>query len=106
IFFFSSRRRHTIFSRDWSSDVCSSDLLDETKLSYERKLVVTQRWFLGSAIFLLICVLPIVGQLIPGPWQQWFPSTPHNGEGASEIGRASCRERVQIWLGALALRKE
>src|SRR5690606_39852977 len=25
-FFFSSRRRHTRFSRDWSSDVCSSDL--------------------------------------------------------------------------------
>src|SRR5690606_21853384 len=24
-FFFSSRRRHTRFSRDWSSDVCSSD---------------------------------------------------------------------------------
>src|SRR5690606_17695102 len=27
-FFFSSRRRHTRFSRDWSSDVCSSDLLN------------------------------------------------------------------------------
>src|SRR5690606_10991375 len=26
-FFFSIKRRHTIFSRDWSSDVCSSDLL-------------------------------------------------------------------------------
>src|SRR5690606_6802474 len=26
IFFFSSRERHTRFSRDWSSDVCSSDL--------------------------------------------------------------------------------
>src|SRR5712675_2736250 len=26
-FFFSSRRRHTRCSRDWSSDVCSSDLL-------------------------------------------------------------------------------
>src|SRR5690606_29751940 len=26
---FSSRRRHTRFSRDWSSDVCSSDLDDE-----------------------------------------------------------------------------
>src|SRR5947209_17306884 len=26
IFFFSSRRRHTIYWRDWSSDVCSSDL--------------------------------------------------------------------------------
>src|SRR2546422_11014011 len=25
-FFFSSRRRHTSCSRDWSSDVCSSDL--------------------------------------------------------------------------------
>src|SRR5690606_40004006 len=32
--FFSSRRRHTRFSRDWSSDVCSSDLalLDVTKI--------------------------------------------------------------------------
>src|SRR2546429_6045758 len=28
IFFFSSRRRHTRCSRDWSSDVCSSDLLN------------------------------------------------------------------------------
>src|SRR6266511_2344382 len=26
VFFLSSRRRHTSFSRDWSSDVCSSDL--------------------------------------------------------------------------------
>src|SRR5256886_10969371 len=31
IFFFSSRRRHTRFDCDWSSDVCSSDL----KLTYE-----------------------------------------------------------------------
>ena len=28
LFFFSSRRRHTRCSRDWSSDVCSSDLGD------------------------------------------------------------------------------
>src|SRR5690606_41077592 len=27
----SSRRRHTRFSRDWSSDVCSSDLCDRGK---------------------------------------------------------------------------
>ena len=27
-FFFSSRRRHTRCSRDWSSDVCSADLND------------------------------------------------------------------------------
>src|SRR5258707_7992519 len=28
-FFFSSRRRHTRYWRDWSSDVCSSDLVGE-----------------------------------------------------------------------------
>src|SRR5258707_3597141 len=27
-FFFSSRRRHTRYWRDWSSDVCSSDLFN------------------------------------------------------------------------------
>src|SRR5436309_10663080 len=30
-FFFSSRRRHTRFSRDWSSDVCSSDLVSPSR---------------------------------------------------------------------------
>src|SRR3712207_8588899 len=30
IFFFSSRRRHTRYWRDWSSDVCSSDLSRRT----------------------------------------------------------------------------
>src|SRR2546421_1512085 len=28
-FFFSSRRRHTRSDRDWSSDVCSSDLFED-----------------------------------------------------------------------------
>src|SRR5690606_5896321 len=32
-FFFSSRRRHTRFSRDWSSDVCSSDLGGDAQLA-------------------------------------------------------------------------
>src|SRR3712207_516312 len=35
VFFFSSRRRHTIYWRDWSSDVCSSDLAER---SWERDL--------------------------------------------------------------------
>src|SRR5207237_6690996 len=30
-FFFSSRRRHTRFKCDWSSDVCSSDLSDRVR---------------------------------------------------------------------------
>src|SRR5437868_7331084 len=31
-FFFSSRRRHTRSKRDWSSDVCSSDLSERCEL--------------------------------------------------------------------------
>src|SRR4249920_1467329 len=31
IVFFSSRRRHTRCGRDWSSDVCSSDLSDDVE---------------------------------------------------------------------------
>src|SRR2546429_3009255 len=35
-FFFSSRRRHTRCSRDWSSDVCSSDLVAVANENYGR----------------------------------------------------------------------
>src|SRR5438445_13622276 len=38
-FFFSSRRRHTRYWRDWSSDVCSSDL----KLNGEPVVVIGQQ---------------------------------------------------------------
>src|SRR5437016_2229412 len=33
MFFFSSRRRHTRLVSDWSSDVCSSDLIQESELN-------------------------------------------------------------------------
>src|SRR5438874_2172641 len=36
LLFFSSRRRHTRSLRDWSSDVCSSDLLDAALLHFLR----------------------------------------------------------------------
>src|SRR5256884_1644640 len=36
-FFFSSRRRHTRCSRDWSSDVCSSDLVGGSELMEHRR---------------------------------------------------------------------
>src|SRR6266511_5076519 len=39
-FFFSSRRRHTRFSRDWSSDVCSSDLRGEHRQAQEQPLLL------------------------------------------------------------------
>src|SRR5690349_24065946 len=35
LFFFSSRRRHTRSLRDWSSDVCSSDLVDLSRSPFE-----------------------------------------------------------------------
>src|SRR5256886_5894274 len=38
IFFFSSRRRHTRFDCDWSSDVCSSDLACDRKRSAGARL--------------------------------------------------------------------
>src|SRR2546421_6068121 len=37
-FFFSSRRRHTRSDRDWSSDVCSSDLQEIDVLIAERRV--------------------------------------------------------------------
>src|SRR5690606_39341956 len=41
VFFFSSRRRHTRFSRDWSSDVCSSDLFRAAVVSGPRPRATT-----------------------------------------------------------------
>src|SRR3712207_8555150 len=43
-FFFSSRRRHTRYWRDWSSDVCSSDLVVAYHLD-ERRVA---RWSEGG----------------------------------------------------------
>src|SRR5260370_28995108 len=44
LFFFSSRRRHTIFKCDWSSDVCSSDLTaNETRLAPLRHKLLAAR---------------------------------------------------------------
>src|SRR5204863_4358044 len=46
VFFFSSRRRHTRSLRDWSSDVCSSDLVFLQRCAFGcavRKLVMDKR---------------------------------------------------------------
>src|SRR5260370_4895289 len=48
IFFFSSRRRHTRFKCDWSSDVCSSDLKMNQFLKDEGALVVLQYGYNGD----------------------------------------------------------
>src|SRR2546427_8626572 len=38
-FFFSSRRRHTRFDCDWSSDVCSSDLSNDVARNAARDVI-------------------------------------------------------------------
>src|SRR5438045_9477575 len=65
-FFFSSRRRHTRCLSDWSSDVCSSDL---NNVLIHGKLKT-----------------PWINTLLVGLIAAAF----------AEIGRASCRERVDI----------
>src|SRR5438270_2016608 len=53
-FFFSSRRRHTRFDCDWSSDVCSSDLLEGTGILHgdrahaARPAILRRRTTLGE----------------------------------------------------------
>src|SRR6266487_5707782 len=44
LFFFSSRRRHTRWTGDWSSDVCSSDLIDTQRLPGQDTLYRGSTW--------------------------------------------------------------
>src|SRR5699024_5648514 len=50
-FFFSSRRRHTRSKRDWSSDVCSSDLLPASKEYPEQVFTRDIGFTLGEKLF-------------------------------------------------------
>src|SRR5690606_39990398 len=100
----SSRRRHTRFSRDWSSDVCSSDLsdckqksipfifsaLDPTSNVAGMRLQPPARTPIAAALSLALATLAAASAVA-----QPTPSEP-----AAQIGRASCRERV--WISALA----
>src|SRR3712207_8602890 len=97
IFFFSSRRRHTRYWRDWSSDVCSSDL--EAWYAHIPGLVVAcpatpadNKGLLKSAIR---CDDPVVYMEHKNLWglEGEVPDDP-DCVVPFEIGRASCRERV------------
>src|SRR5262245_62570904 len=50
-FFFSSRRRHTRCLSDWSSDVCSSDLLTAPRVELHQRALrgLVHRFELGQA---------------------------------------------------------
>src|SRR5207249_7381790 len=66
-FFFSSRRRHTRSKRDWSSDVCSSDLsvagLDIRHIPYKGVLAVVPD-LLGGRVTMMFSPLPVVLPLV------------------------------------------
>src|SRR3712207_8262254 len=101
-FFFSSRRRHTRYWRDWSSDVCSpistypDGFPEEIIARFESE---TGRGVIGNK--------PASGTRIIeelGPEQEkagsWIVYT------SAEVGRASCRERGEISVGAGQLKKK
>src|SRR3712207_3175592 len=124
VFFFSSRRRHTRYWRDWSSDVCSSDLLlaDEInrapakvqsallEVMQERQVTIGGQTFPVPSPFLVLATQnPIESEgTYPLPEAQVdrfllkllvdYPST---GEEAAVVGRslqgmAEVRERLTI----------
>src|SRR5690606_39403631 len=85
-FFFSSRRRHTRFSRDWSSDVCSSDLVSlhiETHVREDRIHLYGFEATAERAWFTLLQTVQGVGAKVAIAILSLY-----------EIGRASCRERA------------
>src|SRR5690606_41020316 len=93
---FSSSRRHTRFSRDWSSDVCSSDLTYETigiaapvmlvLLRILQGLSTGGEW--GGAVLMAVEHAPVGRRGRMGAFPQIGVPI--------EIGRASCRERVSV----------
>src|SRR5207253_8102589 len=105
-FFFSSRRRHTRWPRDWSSDVCSSDLI-----SYVNNTVDPNNDFpatLGTSGSTVIDLgggvrnVNVVANF--NSFDLQIPAVIQNG--GLKIGRASCRERGEVPERAICLKKK
>src|SRR5207249_9497911 len=99
-------RRHTRSKRDWSSDVCSSDLTDAVGLKYpapfgDESLALGP--FLIRPDYLAILVVSVVSfsaifyLLYRTRFGRAMRAVAERPD--AEIGRASCRERVGIWGG-------
>src|SRR5699024_11839766 len=60
LFFFSSRRRHTRSKRDWSSDVCSSDLekAEDFKKLFEQAQIETQSVYGNKDLYIEKIIYP------------------------------------------------
>src|SRR5262245_64346294 len=98
-FFFSSRRRHTRCLSDWSSDVCSSDLMYQQSQAAGHRRAQLPR--LGGPV-------PARGDRAAGEPSDDPPRTDEAGALSvfGQIGRASCRERGEIWVVEGALKEK
>src|SRR5690606_41002941 len=95
-FFFSSRRRHTRFSRDWSSDVCSSESRAQNVLAH----LYLDAGRLDAA------EAAIERARLRGSTAPHFRWEPLYTLALVQIGRASCRERVYTSGAAVSLKKK
>src|SRR5437867_12270345 len=95
-FFFSSRRRHTRSYGDWSSDVCSSDLYRRRDGPSRHSADALER--LGDAADRDTRVERLLVRRSRAVADELAYT-------AVEIGRASCRERVWIWVGGGCVKK-
>src|SRR5690606_41592964 len=94
---FASRSRHTSFSRDWSSDVCSSELSSDQRVNQHVAWGPGPRE--GQALMLAVRARALLrGRLAPAVDDVAAlarPALVHRMQlSFGEIGRASCRERV------------
>src|SRR3712207_8031507 len=101
--FFSSRRRHTRYWRDWSSDVCSSDLailgIEPDHFDCYATFGETRAAFADFARQ----VAADGTLLVRGD----CAASVEAARGASaEVGRASCREREEISADDVILKKK
>src|SRR5207249_7319325 len=89
-FFFSSRRRHTRSKRDWSSDVCSSDLFENVR--------GTRFWEspnLGNTVRMMALQVALGAVMTTVAVRRLRPAflNDESRQQNAQIGRASCRER-------------
>src|SRR2546429_9940790 len=118
-FFFSSRRRHTRCSRDWSSDVCSSDLrrIMRRAMRHGRLLGLTEPFLWRTVDWVVGLMRDTYPELeterrrVEGTVraeEEGFAGTLDTGMRLveeDEIGRGAGRERVEVSWGAGSLKK-
>src|SRR5690554_424904 len=91
-FFFSSRRRHTRCGRDWSSDVCSSDLVGDSL-----RRIGSVKGGSGKGYFICgCCEMETTGKLAPTSGSdEAFEGEPHQGSRICQQGRCGWPDAIQ-----------